>query len=69
MDSLPCRSGDHGRWLTETITKLEKPAAQRCREGEDAALIDAAPQRGLEILPLLYAGETGKAMTRLNARS
>ncbi len=37
--------------------------------GTDAALIDAAMQRGLEILPLLYAGETGKAMTRLNARS
>ena len=33
---------------------------------EDAGLINAAIQRGMEVLPLLFAGELDKAMTRLH---
>ena len=33
---------------------------------DDAELIDSALQKGLEILPLLFAGELDKAMTRLH---
>lgn len=54
--------GHPGRKDAVTSHVLGRPA------DADAALIDAALQRGLEILPLLYAGEAGTAMTRLNAR-
>lgn len=33
---------------------------------DDAGLIDNALQKGLEVLPLLFAGELDKAMTRLH---
>lgn len=33
----------------------------------EAELIDAALQRGLDILPMLFAGETDQAMTRLHS--
>ena len=35
---------------------------------DDAELIESALQKGLEILPLLFAGELDKAMTRLHTQ-
>ena len=51
--------GDRNRVLAHVLGRPDS---------DDAALIDDALKRGLEILPLLFAGEPDKAMTRLHTR-